>query len=244
MKLKITTIFDNYALSDEFKTEWGFSCIIEYGNEFILFDTGNDSNILLENMKLLGFDPNDITQIFISHMHWDHVGGLLGFLQINSKVRLFLVASALDDDIKYMKQYVKSIVLIDSITEILPGVFSLGDMPGYLNEQSLLVKVNSGVVVITGCAHPGIDYILDTCQSMFPGETVKLLMGGFHLLHDNQNQVSAHIQYLLQSNIGHISPSHCTGDEAIDAIKNAFGDKYLQGGVGFSTIFDLDEEVL
>jgi glyoxylase-like metal-dependent hydrolase (beta-lactamase superfamily II) len=35
------------------------------------------SNKLIENLKILGFDPEDIDIIILSHLHFDHAGGLL-----------------------------------------------------------------------------------------------------------------------------------------------------------------------
>jgi 7,8-dihydropterin-6-yl-methyl-4-(beta-D-ribofuranosyl)aminobenzene 5'-phosphate synthase len=55
--MKITIVFDNYLHNPELKTEWGFSCLIEGFEKNILFDTGSDGEILLENMQKLKLDP-------------------------------------------------------------------------------------------------------------------------------------------------------------------------------------------
>ena len=41
-----------------------------------LFDTGY-GNGLLEKLKEIGVNPKDVTKIFITHMHPDHIGGLV-----------------------------------------------------------------------------------------------------------------------------------------------------------------------
>jgi glyoxylase-like metal-dependent hydrolase (beta-lactamase superfamily II) len=73
--------------------DWSMrSLLIEDGNKLILIDTGigdkqsekffshyhlsgNDS--LNGNLKKLGFSPDDITDVFLTHLHFDHCGGAI-----------------------------------------------------------------------------------------------------------------------------------------------------------------------
>ena len=73
--------------------DWSMrSMLIEDGNKLILIDAGigdkqsekffshyymfgNDS--LNGNLKALGFSPNDITDVFLTHLHFDHCGGAI-----------------------------------------------------------------------------------------------------------------------------------------------------------------------
>lgn len=77
--MKITIIYDNEAFDKSLKNDRGFSCLIEVFGRKILFDTGANSDILLGNMKKLNIDPEPVDMVFISHSHWDHIGGLHGF---------------------------------------------------------------------------------------------------------------------------------------------------------------------
>ncbi|NIV39962.1 MAG: MBL fold metallo-hydrolase, partial [Anaerolineae bacterium] len=56
----LTIVYDNNAYDPRLKTAWGFSCLIEYRGQVILFDTGGDSPTLLANMATLGIDPSEI----------------------------------------------------------------------------------------------------------------------------------------------------------------------------------------
>jgi 7,8-dihydropterin-6-yl-methyl-4-(beta-D-ribofuranosyl)aminobenzene 5'-phosphate synthase len=50
--MKITIIYDNTAFRKDFQADWGFSCLVEVENTpKILFDTGADGKILLNNME-------------------------------------------------------------------------------------------------------------------------------------------------------------------------------------------------
>ena len=88
-KIKLTIIIDNYVNKSGLIAEHGWSIMIENKNEKILFDTGQD-NLLLNNLKYLGFLPYMIDKIFISHGHYDHTGGLFEISRLSGKeIELF-----------------------------------------------------------------------------------------------------------------------------------------------------------
>lgn len=73
--------------------DWSMrSLLIEDGNRLILVDTGigdkqsekffshyylSDENSLEPNLKKLGFGIDDITDVFLTHLHFDHCGGAI-----------------------------------------------------------------------------------------------------------------------------------------------------------------------
>lgn len=73
MKLRI--VYDNEA-KEGFKSDWGFSSLIESEDRNLLFDTGASGDILTYNMQQLGIQREDIEIIALSHEHGDHTGGL------------------------------------------------------------------------------------------------------------------------------------------------------------------------
>jgi len=66
-------------------SEWGLSLGLEsrIGSDtrHLLLDFGYTSNALLNNMEQVGVDGNRIQGLIMSHGHYDHFGGLLGFLE-------------------------------------------------------------------------------------------------------------------------------------------------------------------
>src|SRR6195256_2205915 len=67
--------------------EWGLSMHAQSrrGNEVrnILIDFGYQSQTLLNNMSILKIDPASIDAMVLSHGHYDHFGGMVGFLSAN-----------------------------------------------------------------------------------------------------------------------------------------------------------------
>jgi 7,8-dihydropterin-6-yl-methyl-4-(beta-D-ribofuranosyl)aminobenzene 5'-phosphate synthase len=66
-------------------SEWGLSLALESkaGAETrnVLFDFGFQPSTLLNNMELLKVDPARFDALALSHGHFDHLGGLVGFLK-------------------------------------------------------------------------------------------------------------------------------------------------------------------
>ncbi len=88
--MKVTIIYDNTTSRADLEADWGFSALVEVKGRKILFDTGADGKILLSNMQRLKINPKEIKDVFISHLHWDHTGGLLSFLHLNNQVKLWV----------------------------------------------------------------------------------------------------------------------------------------------------------
>jgi 7,8-dihydropterin-6-yl-methyl-4-(beta-D-ribofuranosyl)aminobenzene 5'-phosphate synthase len=208
--MKITIIYDNDVYVEGLKADWGFSCLIEKGDgPRILFDTGADGSILLFNMKKIGIDPLSIDIVVISHGHWDHIGGLSRFLLENGDVKIFVPLSCA------VPGTGGRIITVDRPMEIDDGVFSTGELKGI--EQSLAVRTEKGITVVTGCSHPGVEAILRSASSF---GNVYALVGG---LHDFRN-----VNVLKDLDL--ICPCHCTRYKS--EIKALYPEKYAGGGCG------------
>jgi len=155
--MKVTIVYDNEA-NPGFKSGWGFSCLIETG-EKLLFDTGDSGRKLIYNLRQLKVQPENVAKVVISHNHWDHTGGLKEFLRLNNKAEVI-----------HPKSFSKS-------TEICAGIYSTGAFGAFIKEQSLVVNTEKGNVVVTGCAHPGLENIIEKSREL--GEIYGVI-GGFH----------------------------------------------------------------
>ncbi len=208
--MKITIIYDNETYKEGLQADWGFSCLVEIENTpKILFDTGANGAILLANMEKLKIDPASIQDVVISHGHFDHVGGLSAFLNVNSDVNIYVPASMIRGNSE------KGVIAARGPMEIYENVFTTGEL--YNIEQSMAVKTDDGIVVIAGCSHPGMGPILEAASQF---GKVYAVVGGLH----------GFSEYNLFRDLKLICPTHCTQHKR--EIKSLFPDQYVDGGAG------------
>ncbi|MBN2088050.1 MBL fold metallo-hydrolase [candidate division KSB1 bacterium] len=236
--ITLTNIFDNISYAPDLKTEWGYACVIQTEKNTVLFDTGSNGKLLLQNMVKLNIDPQTINAVVISHTHWDHLGGLDDFLAINPHVEVYIPNStSLEDEKKIAIRGVRAI-RVQLSRRIAAGIFSIGELAGEMPEQSVVIQTAKGLIVLTGCAHPGIVNILTKAQSLFPQETICLAMGGFHLKSDDAEKVGQIIDLIQELGIQQLAPSHCTGEEAIVIFRQRYQQNFIQSGVGRKLVFE------
>lgn len=208
--MKITLIYDNEAYKEGLQADWGFSCLVEIENTpKILFDTGTNGSILLSNMNKLNIDPASIEDVVISHAHFDHVGGLAAFLNVNPDVKVYVPASLVRGRSE------KGVISVSGPLKIHENVFSTGELNHM--EQSMAVKTDDGIVLIAGCSHPGMAQIL-AATSQFG--KVYAIVGGLH----------GFSEYDLFKDLKLICPVHCTQHKR--EIRSIYPDQYVEGGAG------------
>ncbi len=206
--MKITILYDNTAWDKDLIADWGFACLVEAHGRCVLFDTGARWPILDTNMKTLGIDSSRIDCVFISHDHWDHTGGLAGMLK---QIRVPV----------YVPDSFKGAGNIDGAVSILESqaigehIFSTGELKHI--EQALVIQNGDELVVVAGCAHPGVGEILAAASEF---GTVAHLVGGLH----------GFDQFSLANDLKSICPTHCT--RHIREIAAYCPDKYIPGGAG------------
>ena len=178
--INISIIYDNNA-SKGYITGHGFSAIIEKDAKVIIFDAGWNGFALMKNLEAATFDPKRIHYVVLSHKHWDHIGGLDTLLQYTKHPTVFVpttFSSTLKSEITKFAELRE--VTKDKGVEIFPGVITSPAMKAdkvSLYEMSLFVKTESGIVVITGCSHQGLDKIIDEAAKL---GKVHAIIGGFH----------------------------------------------------------------
>jgi 7,8-dihydropterin-6-yl-methyl-4-(beta-D-ribofuranosyl)aminobenzene 5'-phosphate synthase len=88
-KAQITILYDAFGQTTEMQKDWGYAALVEYGGKRILFDTGNNPDILAHNAEAKGIDLAKLDFVVISHRHGDHIGGLSYVLRRNPKVIIY-----------------------------------------------------------------------------------------------------------------------------------------------------------
>jgi 7,8-dihydropterin-6-yl-methyl-4-(beta-D-ribofuranosyl)aminobenzene 5'-phosphate synthase len=192
MELKI--LYDNEAM-EGFKKGFGFSCVVEAKK--LLFDTGGDTTTLLFNMRKFMINPENIDRIILSHEHGDHTGGI-EIVDYCREVEVFVPASFSNRfKSKLASRPNVSLNEVSVPKEICRGVFTTGELGQLIKEQSLIVKTENGLTVVTGCSHPGLKNILRVASTF--GD-IYGVVGGFHGFSE--------LEALRE--IGLVVPCHCT----------------------------------
>jgi 7,8-dihydropterin-6-yl-methyl-4-(beta-D-ribofuranosyl)aminobenzene 5'-phosphate synthase len=229
--VSIAIIYDNNPYKKGLETAWGFSCLIKGTSKTILFDTGGDGSLLLRNMKSLGTDPKEIDLIFLSHIHKDHVGGLWHVIERNPKVFIYVPESFPDGFKKDIKGRGIKLVEVHRPAKICEGVYSTGELGSDIKEQSLIARDESGLIVITGCAHPGIVNVVNKVKDILK-EDIFLLVGGFHLGGKSKDELKTIASALKKAGVRNLGPCHCTGDAAREVLKEEYQKNFINVGVG------------
>ncbi len=224
--LTLISVYDNYQVNPQLKTDWGFGCLVKTEKENILFDTGASSEILLFNMGKMAIDLKSISKVVISHIHGDHVGGLEDFLKENNEVEVYIPGSFPDSIRKMIESSGANFLDVSKPLKISDSVWSTGELPGPPEEQSLVIHSREGLVIITGCAHPGVVNIVKKAKEMFPKEDIYLVLGGFH---HPPTQV---VMEFKELGVKKVAPSHCSGDEIRELFKEEYHSDYIENGVG------------
>ncbi len=206
--MKLTILYDNESRDPELDADWGFAALVEACGRRILFDTGASGRLLLKNMEKLNVSPQAIEEIFISHDHWDHTGGLQEILR-RKPVPVYV-----PDTFSKALPHGETVSLSQP-TEIHEHIYSTGTLKNI--EQAMCIRENGKVVVIAGCSHPGVTDILEAASEIGP---VTALIGGLHGFNDFP---------VLQS-LDLICATHCTQHQ--QEIRTRFPQTSTAGGAG------------
>jgi 7,8-dihydropterin-6-yl-methyl-4-(beta-D-ribofuranosyl)aminobenzene 5'-phosphate synthase len=234
--IELTVAYDNYGSREGLQAAHGFACVIRSGDSTVLFDTGGSGQILLENMAELRIDPAEIEAVVFSHMHWDHIGGLDAVLAANSDVAVYAPAAFSSSFLRDVETRAGALVKTKQVQQVTRYVWTTDVLEGLLAEQALCVETAEGVVVITGCAHPGVVKLARSAQGTSGGE-VYAVLGGFHMAGMSPTEVGRVVDGLQDLSVQRVGPCHCSGDAARQAMRQAFGEGYIEMGLGAHVSF-------
>jgi 7,8-dihydropterin-6-yl-methyl-4-(beta-D-ribofuranosyl)aminobenzene 5'-phosphate synthase len=152
---RLTVLFDAFGRDPALQKDWGYAAFLEAGGKRILFDTGNDGEVLAKNAAAKKVDLSRLDFVVMSHRHGDHMGGMAYLLSVNPKVKIFAPKEGFgvygfdlpsgfyrrDETLAAHERYYggsppavlrfgkawpqADIALIDKTTEIAPGVHAI-----------------------------------------------------------------------------------------------------------------------
>ncbi len=230
--VQITMLYDSVSMDHDMQTGIGFSCFIQVGNTKILFDTGGDGLILLENMNKLGIDPHSIQLLLISHSRLGNIGGLEDFLNLNRNVSVYIpdkFPALLTESIELFTKKVHHVL---SVEELSPNVFSLGEFLGIFKEQAMAISSSKGIIIVVGCAHHSSEAILQRTKEAFPDEPVFMVVGGFHFSGLSEAEKIQILETFREYKVQHVAACFCCEEAGRKILQRAYDKNYIPLGAG------------
>jgi len=240
--VRVTYLYDNTAAVTGAAPDWGYACLVEAHGRRVLFDTGANARIFRDNATALKVDLQRIDALVLSHDHGDHTLGLEA-LGRRPGVPAYYPQGFSPQVVARLDEAGFTKVPVSRTVRVFPG-FSVSDemvlgLPAAssgaagmrIAEGALLVETSDGLVVIVGCAHPGIVAMLRQIRAT-SGRPIHMVLGGFHLEQTSVDQVRRIIADFKSLGVAHAGPTHCTGEEAIRLFREAYGEQFIPGGVG------------
>jgi 7,8-dihydropterin-6-yl-methyl-4-(beta-D-ribofuranosyl)aminobenzene 5'-phosphate synthase len=107
----------------------------------------------------------------------------------------------------------------------------------FLDDQSLILDTEKGLILILGCAHSGMINIIHHVFQKTGKNRFHAILGGTHLDFWAPEQLEESVKALKQMEIEKIGVSHCTGMRSAFRLQQEFGDRFFYGCVG--SVFEL-----
>jgi len=231
MRLKI--LAEGSTKWQRFITHWGLSILID---DDVLFDTFGRPDYVLMQLKRCNANVGKIKHIAISHDDWDHVAGLWKILERNQNLTVYICPHFKPEIKAKIAWYGAHLIEAEGAINIRDDIYLSGELTGSrgdcdIPEQYLAIKTSKGIVVITGCAHPGIVEIVQHAKTSF-GQDVRLLIGGFHLKDHTAKEAHTIILRLKALGVSQVIPFHCTGRIAQGLFNKEFKHNCIIPGEG------------
>lgn len=208
--MKVVVLMEDTCGNPQCEYEHGLSVYVETDKHKILVDTGRSSKTL-ENAEKLGVDLTKVDTVILSHGHYDHSGGMLGFREVNQDAVIYMQQTALGD-YYHGEKYIgvdKQIGDMPNV-KLLTGDFRIDeelsvftDITGRrfwpqsnlalsmlkkgqqvqdeFRHEQCLVIRGEKNLLISGCAHNGILNILDRYEEQYGG-CPDVVISGFHMM--------------------------------------------------------------
>ncbi len=226
MKLKL--IANGSSIWERLMRRWGLAFLID---DDILFDAFGDARVFLENLRRFKTDISKINHAVISHEHWDHLEGLRPILGQRPGLNIYLPNRAEAKVRNKIQSWGGNVCNVSDVLKIKDGIYLSGEIIGKysnknISEQSLVLETAKGLIVIAGCAHPGIVTIVDRVKQDFK-KSVYGVIGGFHLKKSSSEDINNVAKRLKDAGVKMVVPLHCTGAKAQEIFQQLFGESCL-----------------
>jgi len=230
-RARLVVLVDNRAI-EPLEPAWGLAVYLEAEGTRVLFDTGPEPVVLERNSELLRTRLNDLDFVFLSHEHADHVGGLPYVADLNPGLEVYIPAGASKSLRRWIEDLGLRAVCVRGVREISEGIYSSGEVCSGICEHALVVRTRGGLLVLTGCAHPGVRPLIERARAL--DKRVLMLLGGLHLAGAGLTELESVARYMAEIEIDTVLPLHCSGDRAVTYLARRLASTCGRGFAGLA----------
>ncbi len=231
-KVRLLVINDNVP-APGLKNDWGWSVYIDMDDKSAIFDADTRPDILRHNIEKMGVEIGKTEFCVLSHHHWDHYGGFQYIGEVKPGLKVYVPPGNVD----FLRKWRLDPVVVNKPQEIMDDVWISGparSSPFGIREIAMGIRIdNTGLVVIVGCSHPGVDKLSAQLMEL-SGEEIFLVIGGYHSPSKKSIDRLASISRFM-------CPAHCSGDPAKRYVMEKYGDKYVEVRTGSEVIVENKE---
>lgn len=92
------------------------------------------------------------------------------------------------------------------------------EIDNFEDEICIVIKTSEGLVVVTGCSHPGILNMLSSIKDIF-NEKIYAVYGGTHLVEADDSRLEKTLAEMKKLGVKILGFSHCSGEKITELIK-------------------------
>jgi 7,8-dihydropterin-6-yl-methyl-4-(beta-D-ribofuranosyl)aminobenzene 5'-phosphate synthase len=229
--MRIIVLSDDRVSKQGLIGKHSLSLYIERAGEVYLFGLGVDAVTIEHNARALNVDLDIVDYAVISHEHTPHYGGYKYLSQEAAFTRVYIPFGSLESlGVMLSANGLRPVEVVKQ-TPISDGVYISKPYYGPPYEIMLVLEYGRGLLVFTGCLHPGLEALLDLSRTA--NRNIVGLIGGLHL-HNAPDSVVERIalEIISRLQLEFIIPLHCTGRRLIDTLKSTKSVEVIEAGAG------------
>ncbi len=227
--MRITVISDDRVLRKDLVAKHSLSLLVEHEFTYILFDMSVDETVLEHNARTLNKSLDIVDYVVISHEHTPHYGGYAYIAQEAPFTDTYIPYGSMESLGRLLLSSGLRPREVIKWTTPEKGIHIAGPYYGPPYEQFLVIELEKGLVVLSGCMHPGVEALWDITSRL--QKRLYAIIGGFHLVNAPQEVVARAVKSIITLKPELVIPLHCSGDLLVEMLKRE-GLNVTRGGAG------------